>query len=68
MSKALWISSYRIAAYYSVTGSADVQLAGPYIEKYSPSFERFLEYNQIIKCDLNKYEIVGKSRPEEKFL
>jgi len=53
--------SYRIAAYYSVIGNADVLLAGPYIEKYSQSFERFLEYNQIIKCDFNKYEIVGKS-------
>jgi hypothetical protein len=53
--------SYRIAAYYSVMGSADVLLAGPYIEKYSDSFNRFLSENGILKCDFNKYEIVEKS-------
>lgn len=53
--------SYRIAAYYSVLGNTDILLAGPYIERYSPSFERFLGDNQIIKCDFNQYEIVGKS-------
>ncbi len=52
--------SYRIAAYYSVLGNADILLSGPYIERYSPSFERFLNDNQITKCDFNKYEIVGK--------
>jgi hypothetical protein len=58
--------SYRIAAYYSVMGSADIFLAGPYIEKYSPSFERFLQDNRIIKRDFNQYEIVGKSYHEIK--
>lgn len=58
--------SYRIAAYYSVLGSTDILLAGPYIEKYGKSFERFLSDNEIIKCDFNKYEIVGKSYHEVK--
>ncbi|WP_223671132.1 DEAD/DEAH box helicase [Kangiella shandongensis] len=58
--------SYRIAAYYSVMDSADIFLAGPYIERYSPSFERFLQDNRIIKCDFNEYEIVGKSYHEIK--
>ncbi|WP_086931892.1 DEAD/DEAH box helicase [Agarilytica rhodophyticola] len=53
--------SYRIAAYYSVLGSADILLAGPYIERYSSSFERFLNDNKITKCDFNQYEIVSKS-------
>ena len=53
--------SYRIAAYYSVLGGADILLAGPYIERYSNSFERFLSENKIIKCDFNRYEIVGKT-------
>ena len=53
--------SYRIAAYYSVLGNADILLAGPYIERYGASFERFLNDNKITKFDLNKYEIVGKS-------
>lgn len=58
--------SYRIAAYYSVLGHADILLAGPYIEKYSASFERFLSYNEIVKCDFNEYEIVGKEYHEVK--
>lgn len=58
--------SYRIAAYYSVIGNADILLAGPYIESYSPSFERFLNSNGISKCDFNQYEIVGKSYHEIK--
>lgn len=53
--------SYRIAAFYSTTQNADILMAGPYIEKYSTSFERFLEDNSIVKVDFNKYEIVGKT-------
>jgi Type III restriction enzyme, res subunit/Helicase conserved C-terminal domain len=58
--------SYRIAAYYSVLGNADILLAGPYIERYSVSFERFLQDNKILKRDFNKFEIVGKSYHEVK--
>lgn len=58
--------SYRIATYYSVLGNTDILLAGPYIEKYSPSFERFLNDNKIIQCNFNQYEIVGKSYHEIK--
>ena len=58
--------SYRIAAYYSVLGSADILFAGPYIEEYSSSFELFLNHNDIKKLDFNKYEIVGKSYHEIK--
>lgn len=58
--------SYRIATYYSVLGNADILLAGPYIEKQSPSFERFLSDNKISQCNFNQYEIVGKSYHEIK--
>lgn len=58
--------SYRIATYYSVLGHADILLAGPYIEKYSTSFERFLSDNKIKLCDFNRYEIVGKTYNEIK--
>ena len=58
--------SYRVAAYYSVIDNADILLAGPYIEKYSQSFELFLQRNQIKKLDFNEYEIVGKSTHEIK--
>lgn len=58
--------SYRIAAFYSVIENTDLLLAGPYIEKHSASFERFLNHNKINKCDFNQYEIVGKSFHEVK--
>lgn len=59
--------SYRLALYQGLDKfpKADVLLVGPYIQiykkksqKYNPSFDNFLEENEITKVNRNQYEIV----------
>ena len=60
--------AYRVALFYTfMNDNIDVLLAGPYIEfsdknsdTYNPSFDLFLESNQIGLLNYNEYEIVNK--------
>ena len=60
--------AYRLSVFYAIDKNVDVILAGPYIEfydrnnpKYNPSFDIFLEKNNIKLLDFNKIEIVNKN-------
>lgn len=59
--------AYRLALHYALQSVLDVFLAGPYIEfsqetsnQYNPSFDRFLQANDISLLNYNEYEIVNK--------
>lgn len=59
--------AYRLALHYMLQSFSDVFLVGPYIEfsssgstQYNPSFDIFLEENNIILLNYNSYEIVNK--------
>lgn len=66
--------AYRLTLFYAlISRTVDVLLAGPYIAfsnvnnaDYNPSFNRFLESNNIVLLDYNKYEIVNKGYLEIK--
>lgn len=60
--------AYRLAVFYSLRNDIDVLLAGPYVDfskpdtdNYNPSFNNFLNKNNISLLDYNNYEIVNKS-------
>lgn len=61
--------AYRLSVFYALDKNVDVILAGPYIEffkkvqkenPYNPSFDIFLQRNNIKLLDFNEYEIVNK--------
>ena len=62
--------AYRLALFYALSPKqTDCLLVGPYIKfgeltdsNYNPSFNRFLNTNDILLLDYNKYDIVNKER------
>lgn len=68
--------AYRLAIHCALLSDLDVFLAGPYIEfssntssHYNPSFDNFLDANNIKLLDYNEYELVSKeyiNLPQEK--
>lgn len=66
--------AYRLTLFYAlISRTVDILLAGPYITfsnitdaNYNPSFDLFLESNNIFLLNYNKYEIVNKDYLEVK--